>query len=331
MTPERLSNSVAPWLKLKFGDSVGFAPLEWLSLRNPHKNVASGSVGEALRQLGFTGITRKSFLEPITEVLRKAAPRRGTMAQHCESPDQPLDLTATTGDWDQPDAVILGAGAQTNQAIIEFGHGQSRLFSFVSAMGNDSKQVWIEEGSAYVAQAQSIDLDHDGTPDWLLEIVDIYGDGYFSTLWVVNGKQSAGVLQIDRLPLSHASGEDRGPATDAAWWVGPDSKLWIVSAGTDTDLQSFTYQGRLVASPTKTKNGVKGLVVLSDEASYDSGMQSRLKMGGLTGAAGLFPIRSGTAVRWVVARPFDRLADAQDWARKNSLPSSSVLALSTAQ
>ena len=323
MIPERLSRSIAPWLELKVGNSAGFSPAEWLSL---HWNVGNGSAGSAadiLRQSGLTGITRKPFLDPVAEILKKLAPQPGATLQHCQSANDRLDHKAVAVKWDQPDATILSAGTQASGLLVDFGAGESALFTFVSGAGSAS-HVWIEEGRPYVAQAQTIDLDNDGTPEWLLEVVSTYGDGYYSMLWVVK-QTAAGDLQIDRIALSHSSGEAPAPATDAAWWVDPERKIWIVTAGTETTAQSFTYKHGLVPSPVK--GTAKALVVLSNHPDYDSGMQSRLKMPEGASASGFFPIRSSRTVRWVVARPFEQLTDAKDWASKHSLPASSVLAV----
>jgi hypothetical protein len=322
MIPERLNRSITPWLELKIGNSSGFAPAEWLSLHWPLGNPTTGNVANTLRQSGFTGITRKPFLDPITDVLRKVAPAPGTAVRHCESADGPLDRKVSSTKWDQPDATILPADSQAQGPFVEFADGESVLLTFVGNAGNEA-HVWIEQGKSYVVRAQSIDLENDGTPEWLLEIVGTYGDGYYSMLWVV--KQSAADLQIDRIALSHSSGEVPGPATDAAWWVDSDRRLWIIAAGTETTAQSFTYKHGLISSPVK--GATKGLVVLSDNPDYDSGMASRLKMSGGANSPGMFPIRSAGTVHWVVARPFERMTEAQDWASKHSLPAASVLAV----
>jgi hypothetical protein len=322
MIPERLNRSIAPWLELKVGASSGFAPAEWLSLRWPVENAATGNLADRLRQSGFTGITRKPFLDPIAEVLKKAAPTPGTTLQHCESADDPLDRRVSSSKWDQPLATILAGDKGSQGLVVEFADAESVLFTFVGNAGNES-HVWIEQGRPYVLRAQLVDLENDGTPEWLLEVVGTYGDGYYSMLWVV--KQSASDLQIDRLALSHSSGEVPGPPTDAAWWVDSDRKLWIIAAGAETTAQSFSYKHGLVSSPVKRTT--KGLVVLSEHPDYDSGMASRLKMSDVANAPGLFPIRSAGTVHWVVARPFEQVTEAREWASKHSLPAASVLAV----
>ena len=326
MIPERLNRSIAPWLELKVGNSSGFASAEWLSLHWPVENATTGNVADTLRQSGFTGITRKPFLDPVTEVLKKVAPALGTTVQHCESADGPLDRKVSSTKWDQPQATILAANTRAQGPVVEFADGESVLFTFIGSAGNES-HVWIEQGKPYVVRAQSIDLENDGTPEWLLEVVGTYGDGYYSMLWVL--KQSAADLLIDRIALSHSSGDVPGPATDAAWWVDSDRKLWIVAAGTETTAKSFIYKHRLV--PYQVKGATKALVVFSDNPDYDSGMESRLKMPADTSPPGLFPIRSAGTVHWVVARPFERLTEAQDWAVKHSLPAHSVVAVHTAK
>jgi hypothetical protein len=322
MIPERLNRSIAPWLELKVGNSTGFAPVEWLTLHWPVENLTTGNVADGLRQSGFTGITRKPFLDPVTDVLKKLAPAPGTTVRHCESADGPLDRKVSSTKWDQPQATILARNIQAQGLFVEFSEGESALFTFVSNGGNES-HVWIEQGKPYVVRAQSIDLENDGAPEWLLEVVGTYGDGYYSMLWVV--RQSATDLQIDRIALSHSSGEVPGPATDAASWVDSDRRLWIIAAGAETTAQSFTYKHGLVSS--SAKGATKGLVVLSKHPDYDSGMASRFQMSAGVNAPGLFPIRSAGTVHWVVARPFEQVTEAQDWASKHSLPATSVLAV----
>ncbi len=325
MVPERLNRSIAPWLELKVGNSTGFVPADWVSLHWPLGNVTTGNVADILRQSGLTGITRKPFLDPVSELLKKVAPGPGTPVRHCESADGPIDRKATSTKWDLPEATILSAVDQQG-LFVEFGSSESVLFTFVNSAGNKS-YVWIEEGRPYVVHAQSIDLENDGTTEWLMEVVATYGDGYYSVLWIV--KQSAGDLQIDRIALSHSSGEVQGPATDAAWWVDPDKKLWIIAAGTETTAQSFNYKHGLV--PSQVKGATKALVVLSDNPDYDLGMESRLKMPADSSPPGLFPIRSAGSVHWVLARPFERVTEAQDWASKHSLPAHSVVTVHTAK
>ena len=180
-----------------------------------------------------------------------------------------------------------------------------------------------------MVRAQSIDLENDGTPEWLLEVVGTYGDGYYSMLWVL--RQSAADLQIDRIALSHSSGEVPGPATDAAWWVDSDLKLWIVAG--------LEPKPPLRRSPINTGwflISVKG----SNEGTGRLFRQPRLRLRHgepPENACGHEPAWFvPDSVPWDRSRGscpavFERLTEAQNWASKHSFPAHSVVAVHTAK
>lgn len=316
MVPERLSFSIAPWLHLKFEDSAGWAPINWVTLNWKTDAPTAGDVASVLRQDGFGGTTRRPFLGPVSQVIKRAVPALGTVVRRCESARGPFDRSTVSGEWNQPQTTILDAA----HLLIEFAKDNSKMFTFVARDGQ-AASVWVQEGAPYVAHAQSIDLDNDGIPEWLLEIVSTYGDGFYSTLWIV--KQSKADLQIDRVDLSHGSGEGQEPPKDATWWVDPDRKLWVVTVAKGTKAESFTYKGRLIRH--QPKDSGKSLVVFSEDPDYNTAMVSWLKMSNHDNSAGLFPIRRSGATHWVVARPFELVADAKKWAIKHSIPASAVL------
>jgi hypothetical protein len=328
MTPKRLSRSDAPWLKLRFGDVIGFAPLEWVNLTWPARQVSPGRIAAVLQRSGFTGIARRPFLGLVKEPLEAVLPRRDSRLPHCDSLDKPPDYEVATAEQYRPETTILAEGSQTQDALAEFGDSDVRLFSFINGASNNARTC-VQDGDPYVTDFRRVDLNHDGAAEWMLEIVTVYGDGYDSALWVVNGGQPTGKLKIDQIALSHSSGEEHESPTEAGWWVDPDGRLWVIFAGARDTSQSFTYQGKMV--PVRNTGESRGLVVFFDTASYEMAVQRRMKMDRAGDEAGIFPVRNADETHWVVARPFDRLTGAQEWANKHSLAPTAVRRLRAAK
>jgi hypothetical protein len=325
MVPERLNRSIGPWLKLKVGASTGFAPADWVSLTWNYKKSQTASIQENLEQLGCRGSVRKPFLGPVMDALKTLAPPPGTTVKRFEA-DKSLASAVSPQKWDQPEMVVCSPEAKAAgiATLVVFSQDKSRLFTFIDSSGKAS-HVLMEEGSPYVSQAERADLNHDGATEWLLEVVNTFGDGYYSTLWVVNGKSATGELQIVRFALSRSSGEETNSAIDAAWWVGPDNRLWIVTAGKTTNIESFTCDGKICRAPANaTQNSI---VILFDGATYELAAQKRLELTNAGNPVGLFPMRSSGGLHWVVAQPFERLPEAQDWAKKKDLPATAIVAL----
>ena len=67
-------------------------------------------------------------------------------------------------------------------------------------------QAVVESYPPLVTAFATADLDADGADDLLLELVQTYGDGWFSTLWIVDGTSTADAFRMASIPLG-GSGE----------------------------------------------------------------------------------------------------------------------------
>jgi hypothetical protein len=311
MVPERLSYSIGPWLKLKFGEVTGFAPPEWVSLRWEYQIGQASNVAQRLQELGMTGMVRRAFLSPVEAQLKALIPAGGARVQHAEEAGKPLDSTSFSSERIQPDATFsdVGSAGQGLRTLLVFRGDNSLLCMFIHAVGGTSP-VWIEDGARFVSQVQTIDLNHDGIADWLLEVVHTYGDGFYSELWIVNGNSKPGRLQVERAVLSHTPNESGASPSDSAWWVSPDAKLWIVTAERKTNAASYSYSDHLAPSHTPSKT----LAIFSETAQFIAAGENQLKVAKDGEAAGVFPLQSAGVLHWVVARPFDSFEDAKHWA-----------------
>lgn len=311
MVPRRLDSSLSPWLALKAeAGASGFAAVDWLDLHwEPHHAPARTAL-DTLASLALLGLSRGPFLAPAAEALRAHAPRQGSGVLHWPpQSDARLAPSTSEGPWTTLESAFETPDRKTPglRTLIVFGHERSRLFTFLNAAGA-AMRLQVEKDACAVREVRTVDLDGDGLAEWLLEVVHVGGDGYRSELWVVDGK-AAERPHVDRLALSHASGEGQPSATDASWWVDPRGTLWIGRAGDGgTALASFRYAGRLGRVPVAAS---PALLVFSSSGTIQQARRHQLALAHAGQPAGLFPYRSAAGLRWRTARPFETAAQAK--------------------
>ena len=155
-------------------------------------------------------------------------------------------------------------------------------------------------------------------------MVGVYGDGYYSELWVVDGRGGPKGASVQRQVLSRSSGEASTQAQDAAWWTGIDSALWVWrSTPNGSRLTALRYaRGRLTEVAAARS---PALVVLGRDESVVAARQRQAQSASL--GAVVLPHQTLAGLRWLTAVPATSRALAQRWAARHGLPPAAVRTL----
>jgi hypothetical protein len=175
-----------------------------------------------LGKAGWHGLVRTPFLGD-TSPLRDLAPKAGeTVVRVAEDGD-----TVQSGAlpqpvvWNPPDTVVFES---EGRALVAYdGAG----FSGLTSLGATERRHLVVEGHRpRVQKAQLADLDGDGIPEWLVEVVQLSGDGYTTTLWIVPGTGMP-----HPVALGASSGESGGSGAVGTWYFDREQRLvWVVRA-----------------------------------------------------------------------------------------------------
>jgi hypothetical protein len=310
--PGRLSPNVLPWLHLRFGDVSGYAPLAWVAIDWANeKRDPSPSLEAVIRSLDVKGIVIKPFLGPIRETLAHAGPAAGSSLFVYLDATTPLNPAQVYSNWQDAEILVRPSDAAGPALLVVYGKARDRLFMFHGSSGS-VLQVLAEAESAYPSHVETPDLNSDGNADWALEVVSTFGDGFYSTLWVVDGSSGETAPKFNSVPLSRSSGEADGDVA-ATWHVDAENQLWVMRA--DEKKNACTcYQysnSKLVPCPTARKIA---LVALAESKSYAIARQAWLSFRPEHGVA-LFAIRRDSGLLWIVAKPFLNAAKAREWSK----------------
>ena len=346
MVPPWLAATLAPWPLVRFGAKQGYVPLQALALRWPPVAAATASAPASMPQpasasvplsahaqlaaRGLLGLSQAPFLAPVVLGLRASAPRPGSaMLDLSEAAGRRPGQVRAEGHWDGPLAAYCSAaplsGALTS--LLSFGQGKTRAFVLA---GNDSRMqsavAFVAEDAPYIARVEEADLDRDGLPEWLLEVVGIYGDGFYSELWVVDGRSLSAGLRIARLPLSRSGSEGGNARTqDAAWWVDAATRTLRVwhSDARGSRLTTQRYAARTLTAQRNADGAA--LVELGRFESYEAAGQRALQAQG--DAAVVLPLSSDRGLRWSAAVPFASATQARAWKLQRGQSAAAVLVL----
>jgi hypothetical protein len=325
MLPAWLNPSLAPWVRWVMGDVDGWAPLQQVALDwAGYSAPADGSTRSILGAWGLQGLSRAPFLAPVAPALKRLAPADGTPALDLSgAPGQVAGRSVLRGDWQGPLNAYRAASAPAGglAALLVFGQGKARAFVLQGANGTTAVAL-ADEDSLSILRLEEVDFDGDGRPEWVLEVAGLYGDGYYTELWVVDGRSTLGSPRIQRHALSRSAGENPGGTQNAGWAIGSDRTLWVWrSAATGSRLSALRYgRGGLTAAAGRTP----ALVLLGEDDSALAAQQRRLQV--LTTAPGavVLPRHTATGLRWITAVPAASPAKAGRWAAERSLPAASV-------
>jgi len=147
--------------------------------------------------------------------------------------------------------------------------------------------------------------------------VSIFGDGYYSFLWVVDGKSLEAVPRIHRIPLSGSSGESGGEGVEAGWWVDSANRVWV---GTESSgrskMASYALAAERMATQPANRTAVP-VVVLADARDVKEAFRALLAKDIKADSAGVFPVGGHGSLSWVVGRPFTSRTEALSWATQH--------------
>lgn len=313
--PERLNPAIQPWLWLKFGALSGYAPLDWITI-DWGSSPAAGALATALDRLALRGVIRKPFLGPVADLLASAAPKRSAPVHILSDDGVALRRMTSDTDWTLPEMLVRPDGVRggIDSLVVYAAADQARLFSFRNGAASPVN-ILVEEDRPFVSRVETRDLDGDGKPEWLLEAVSVYGDGYYSRLWILAGNSVESAVKFTAIPLSRSSGESDGDI-EAAWWLDPENRLWIGRAEkrrTTGSCLRYTEQTLAPCGPQRSF----AVAVLAGDASFSGARQSWLERRA-TVPAGIFPVAEGGDVRWIVGRPFLDKDSARAWTKRQA-------------
>ena len=333
--PAWLSHSLAPWPQWSMGGVEGFAPLPAMALSWPAARATAGaatgtpiSARELLGQWGLDGLSQAPFLAPLAPALQRLAPASGARALDLSgAPGKTTSQRLLQGAWAGPLTAYRAEAKSADglAALLIFGQGKARALVLQGEQGA-SMLAHVEDDAVSVARLVQADLDGDGMPEWLLEMVGVYGDGYYSELWIVDGRSSRLGLRIHRLVLSRSSGEAPGSAQNAAWWTDPTGgTLWVwrsTSAGSRLALWRYSRTGGPKAAP-----GSPCLVVLGRDTSHGAGGQRQMQALAASPGVALLPRQTKEGLLWITAVAAPSAAQAARWAAGQGLSNKAVQVL----
>ena len=243
MVPERLRRDQLPWLFLEFGSDEGYAPIDGVTLTWPAGS-GNGTLEDTMEAAGMRGLVWRPFLGPVKSRLMELAPRPGADGYFMDGTAVAARQAKLPESWDGVEVIYREA----NALLIVFSSGTARLFRFISS-GAATSDIFAPNDEPYPGRVMRMDLNADGNPEWILEIVGVYGDGYYSALWVIDGMSGLDGLKSARLPLSHSSGEKAGDA-EATWEIAPDGMIRVTrTKGEGRASSQYRYTDRLAELP----------------------------------------------------------------------------------
>lgn len=193
LAPERL-RVMLPVVQLKCGVE-GYAPLDWVWLAY-----------DAPKLEGIAGLVRRPFLGPFVSALQAAAPAAGSAAvvfleDKLEKQALPEGFTEVHGYYRDP--------AGSGKTLTIYGNGAARLYRFTQP----EVSLLLPKYAPYPLRVEV----REGK--WLVEVVSIFGDGAYSTLFEVDLRG-----EVSFAALSRSSGEE-SEDVEAAWgWL--NGKVW---------------------------------------------------------------------------------------------------------
>jgi hypothetical protein len=325
--PPWLNPDLAPWTEWSLGGVQGWAPLAAMRLSWPLA-LPQAATGAAawLDAAQLKGLTRAPFLAPVARQLQALAPPEGALALDLSgAPATTPGRQPLSGPWDGPVASYRpqATARQGLASLVVLAQGRARAFVWQRPAGEPAVALADDDDLA-LSRVTLADLDGDGLPDWALEVVGLYGDGYYSELWVVDGRSARGPLRVWRQALSRSAGEAPEKAQDAAWSLGADGTLWLWRAqGQGTRLQAWRL-GR--QGLTLQRTVAPAWVVLGEDLSHTAAQQRQLQALANHGATDtlVVPQPGPQGLRWQTVVPMRHRAAALQWAKAQGLQAAAV-------
>lgn len=243
MVPLRLRRERWPWLELRFGATSGFAPLDSIRL-GWDTGAPSTSLDASLDAAGVGGLVLAPFLGAVTRAVMALAPAPGSRAATMPEGDASPQSAELPAVWSGIDAVYR-SGSST---LLVFASPAGHLFRFVDRE-RVTTDVFAADGEAYPVRVTRVDLNGDGAPEWVLEVCAVNGDGYATSLWVVDGTSRPDHPRLTPLPLSGSSGEG-GSDERRTWEIGADASLHVTEhRGKTVAVTHYRYTDHWVRAP----------------------------------------------------------------------------------
>ncbi len=328
MIPNHLNPFDTPWLKLHTDFVTGWRSPSDLSLNWDESSITESEGNLAvLNRLGMSGLVREPFLGPIHKFLQNLGPHPGdaTLRLSFEG-DRWGQSTWASSDLKDAEVLVRFADSAPNAigmlvifpARLKDFDGAANVLTFIASNGKSAHAVIESYYSLIVTNAARADLNRDNLSEWLLETVQIYGDGYYSTLWIVDGRSLVDSLRIHTLELGGSSGEGNAVDVDAFWWVDGDNKekvsrIWLVRTGPDSvEAIPFSYNRDRVILSAPGKRVFA--VIVAEASTYFKAHQKSLSFAHKTSQnLPVFAVRKDGSQRWMVGRIFEQRREAANW------------------
>ncbi len=248
LAPERL-RVMLPVMRVACGVE-GYAPLDWLWLK-----YTAPPLGE------ITGLAQRPFLGPFRKALEEMAPKASSEA--LVFLEDRLERRPLAEGFRELHGFYRDPGG-SGKTLTVYGNGAGRLLRF----SQPEVSLLMPEYAPYVLRVEVQEA------VWLVEVVSIFGDGAYSTLFRIGASG-----EVTFRPLSRSSGEEAEDA-EAAWgwlsgkeWTARRVKgkvsltgfphLWL--AEVDDPLEVGATQlpraegGWITAVPSATEEAAKGI------------------------------------------------------------------------
>lgn len=318
--PARLNPFLASWLQIQSSaTSKWIAPSEIGCTWRPDRSTPD--LERAAEALHLEGIVRSPFLGALGKRFDGLRPRPGQVPLHFNDIQSHSIAEATTAaqTWDHPKLFL-----RSTPSLVSFPGSAGTAFVF-GRVGF----ALVAQGRPVVVDYQLADLDGDGKPELLLQLVSTYGDGYTTALWIVDGAASQnGNLRIAAETLDGSSGEPGGSTVDAQWWADTPnasarSTLWIARAQRARVEFAVIDYPRSTATAARNAYAVVADQFLSAEAAARSSILLSQKN---SHRVHYFPWAADAAgaKSWAVGRLFRNRDDAVAWRKQSALPDNSL-------
>jgi hypothetical protein len=322
MLPPRLNPFLMPWLEINSGSRKGWVvpselELEWGEPARGKNLVA------AMELLGMDGIVRAPFLGPVRQTLLELYSPPAPVLTFEDISSKPVSAPSPAFIAKAPETLVRISPAW----VAVFSSSAGFAFSFsksgtgvVSAAVNAVVNAVVNQGKPVIVRAASGDLNGDGRPELVIQLASIYGDGYTTALWIVNGNSPEKGLDITTVALGGSGGEPGGSSIEAAWWID-GTMLWIARADSGRAEYVRLAYG---AVPAKATRQTAYAVIAGQFPSREAAEQRAIALTGPTGPpVQTFPWQPTKGpLQWAAGRLFRGRSAAQSWCNAAALPAS---------
>jgi len=333
MIPFRKNPFNIPWLKVEIDGIYGWISpydvcINWkIKFFENQQNILKN-----IDQFGFKGLVRAPFFdEPISKLLYRYKPHKGVNVTYKKIEDKDFKKLKWQSEqhWENPELLLRMNNAKIfNEisAIIMFSAFPTNAkfpslilngFAFISL---NEKVVYaiVESYKSYVVDFLQTDLDDDGFPEVLLEIIYVYGDGYYSELMVIGGRSIADYPKIQYIGLGNDCGETGCVNNQRFWWVDgntPKPKIWRITSSQKYKInQAISYYYRDGVIYAENPKDDQHSVILAEANSYVEIQQKKMALEKkINQKLPIFTIFKNGLKKFVIGKLFEKIDEANIW------------------